>query len=107
MKHDPRSPFNALCTYIQSRSMTTRMEIKQVEKYLIPSFRIAVCQSSEVSKSDRNVMIRKIEADLKEFDLQSVSSERRSLYTIMQRPLPKIDPETETELKALDPLFKQ
>ena len=52
-------------------------------------------------------MIRKIEADLKEFDLQSVSSERRSLYTIMQRPLPKIDPETETELKALDPLFKQ
>lgn len=94
-----------LVTKAQDRAANGKYE--DVENYLIPSIRIAIYQSSDVSKNDRSVMIRKIEADLKEFGLQSVSSQRRSLYTIMQRPLPELDPETETALKALESLFEQ
>lgn len=78
-----------------------------VKQHLIPSIRTTILQSSDISKNDRKIMIRKIEAELKESGLQSVSSQRRSLYTIMQRPLPELDPETETELKALESLFEQ
>jgi len=61
--------------------------------------------SPDVAKSDRKPMVFKIEDYLREIGLQS-KGERRSLYSIMQRPLPPIDDETEAELRSLETLFE-
>jgi hypothetical protein len=52
-------------------------------------------------------MIVKIEETLKESGLQAAGEQRRSLYSIMQRPLPTIDAATEAELASLETLFAQ
>ncbi|MCC5649452.1 hypothetical protein LC609_06275 [Nostoc sp. XA013] len=49
----------------------------------------------------------KIGEELKELGLQSTKMQKRSLYSIMQRPLPQIDTATEAELASLEELFQQ
>jgi hypothetical protein len=39
--------------------------------------------------------------------LYSTTNQKRSLYSIMQKPLPQIDAATEAELAALEQLFNQ
>jgi hypothetical protein len=51
-------------------------------------------------------MVLKIYDHLREIGLQGVTVQKRSLYFIMQRPLPAVDAETEVELAALETLFE-
>jgi hypothetical protein len=44
---------------------------------------------------------------LKGLGLQSTKEQKRSLYSIMQRPLPQINAATEVELASLEKLFQQ
>jgi len=60
-----------------------------------------------VTKADRFKMVYKIQEHLKELGLQAGKMQKRSLYSIMQRPLPPIDAATEAELASLQELFPQ
>ncbi len=52
-------------------------------------------------------MVLKIEDFLRELGLQAVKVQKRSLYSIMQRPLPVTDAATEAELASLEQIFQQ
>jgi hypothetical protein len=67
---------------------------------------IAILQSPDVAKADRRNMILKIGEELQELGLQSTKVPKRSLYSIMQRPLSQIDAVTEAELASLEKLFQ-
>ncbi|MEH2336131.1 MAG: hypothetical protein V7K49_13415 [Nostoc sp.] len=79
----------------------------KVKKFVLPAIEIAIFQSTDVTKADRRNMKLKIEEELKELGLQSTKVQKRSLYSIMQRPLPQIDAVTEAELASLEQLFQQ
>jgi hypothetical protein len=74
---------------------------------MIISKQIAILQSPDVAKADRRNMRLKIGEELKELGLQSTKVQKRSLYSIMQRPLPQIDAVREAELASLEQLFQQ
>jgi hypothetical protein len=57
-------------------------------KEILTAIRIAIMRSPDVVKSDRKVMFDKIEAELKDLGLQGKQVQMRSLYEIMQRPMP-------------------
>lgn len=78
---------------------------EEVKATLIPAIRTSILRSPDIAKSDRQPMILKIEETLKEQSLQSPELQRRSLYSIMQRPLPAIDAATKAELASLERLF--
>lgn len=78
---------------------------EEVKNYLIPALRLAIFRSSDVAKADRKIMVAKIEDYLKEQGLQGKTKYKSSLYSIMQRPLPDIDSQTEIELNALEAIF--
>lgn len=80
---------------------------EEVKATLIPAIRTEIMRSPDIAKSDRKPMIVKIEETLKESGLQAAGGQRRSLYSIMQRPLPTIDAATEAELASLETLFAQ
>ncbi|MFN6484279.1 MULTISPECIES: hypothetical protein [unclassified Nostoc] len=82
-------------------------EYDKVKKFILPAIEIAILQSPDVAKADRRNMILKIGEELKEVGLQSTKVQKRSLYSIMQRPLPEIDAATEAELASLEQLFQQ
>ncbi|MBE8966825.1 hypothetical protein IQ277_11380 [Nostocales cyanobacterium LEGE 12452] len=82
-------------------------EYEKVKKFLLPAIEIAILQSPDVAKADRRNMILKIGQELKELGLQSTKVQKRSLHSIMQRPLPEIDAARETELASLEQLFQQ
>lgn len=77
----------------------------EVKKILLPGIKMAIYRSADLTKADRRGMVLRIEDYLKEIGLQGASEQRRSLYSIMQRPLPAVDAETEAELAALERLF--
>ncbi|WP_414752675.1 hypothetical protein [Anabaena sp. CCY 9910] len=81
-------------------------EYEKVKQFHLPAIEIAIIQSPDVTRSDRRNMRLKIGEELKELGLQSTKVQKRSLYSIMQRPMPEIDAETEAELAALELLFK-
>lgn len=78
---------------------------EEVKATLIPAIRTSILRSPDIAKSDRQPMILKIEETLKEQSLQSPELQRRSLYSIMQRPLPAIDAATKADLASLERLF--
>ena len=80
---------------------------EEVKHTLIPTIRTAIYRSADIAKADRRPMILKIEESLQEFGLQAAKVPARSLYAIMQRPLPTTDEETEQEIAALEQLFTQ
>jgi hypothetical protein len=82
-------------------------EYEKVKQFIIPAIQAEVYRSSDITKADRSQMIRKIKDFLQELGLQGAKVQKRSLYSIMQRPLPQVDPETEAELASLEQLFQQ
>ncbi len=73
----------------------------------MPDIKTAIYRSADVTKADRLKMVLNSEEHLRELGLQSAKVQRRSLYSIMQRPLPQIDAATESELKVLEEFFQQ
>jgi hypothetical protein len=82
-------------------------EYSKVKSFLLPAIKATIFRSPDLIKADRRNMVLKIYAHLREIGLQGVTVQKRSLYSIMQRPLPAIDLETEAELAALETLFGQ
>jgi hypothetical protein len=80
---------------------------EEVKHTLIPAIRTAIYRSADIAKADRRPTIVKIEESLKEFGLQAAKVPTRSLYAIVQRPLPVVDEETDAELVALERLFNR
>ncbi|MDJ0688427.1 MAG: hypothetical protein QNJ41_07950 [Xenococcaceae cyanobacterium MO_188.B32] len=91
----------------QAQDAASEGKYEVVKHTLIPAIRTAIYRSADVAKADRRPMILKIEESLREFGLQAAKVPARSLYAIMQRPLPKVDEETEKELTTLERLFNQ
>jgi hypothetical protein len=89
----------------QAQDAISAGKYEPVKTLLLPAIKTAIYRSPDVAKSDRKPMVLKIEDYLREIGLQS-KGERRSLYSIMQRPLPPIDDETEAELRSLETLFE-
>jgi hypothetical protein len=77
-----------------------------VKTSLLPAIRTAIFRSRDVAKADRKAMVLKIEEELRQMGLQAGNAPKRSLYSIMQRPLPPVDEETQAELAALETLFR-
>ncbi|MGH8002181.1 MAG: hypothetical protein ACREPR_22825 [Brasilonema sp.] len=82
-------------------------EYEKVKKFILPAIKTAIYRSPDVTKADQSNMVLKIQEELKELGLQATKVQKRSLYSIMQRPLPPIDTATQAELAALEQLFKQ
>ncbi|MEH2077174.1 MAG: hypothetical protein V7K57_22710 [Nostoc sp.] len=78
-----------------------------VKQFILPAIQSEIYNSSDITKADRPHMIVKIKDFLQELGLQGVKVQKRSLYSIMQRPLPPIDAVTEAELASLEQLFQQ
>jgi hypothetical protein len=81
-------------------------QYEAVRTLLLPAVKTAILRSPDVAKADRKSMVLKIEDCLRELGLQAGNVQRRSLYSIMQRPLPKVDARMEEELLALEKLFE-
>lgn len=77
-------------------------EYEKVKKFLLPAIQTAIYRSSDVTKADRKLMGLKIEDCLRELGLQAVKVQKRSLYSIMQRPLPALNDVTQAEVAALE-----
>jgi hypothetical protein len=78
-----------------------------VKTIFLPTIKASIYQSPDVTKADRKQMVLKIEDFLRELGLQAVKVQKRSLHSIMQRPLPEIDAAREAELASLEQLFQQ
>jgi hypothetical protein len=79
----------------------------EAAKQLIQAIRVAVFRSPDVVKADREGMIARIEAELRQLGLQGSrgTGPQRSLYSIMQRPLSQLDDTTRKELAELEKVF--
>ncbi|MDZ8023617.1 MAG: hypothetical protein RMX97_02815 [Nostoc sp. DedQUE11] len=82
-------------------------QYEKVKQFILPAIQAEIYHSSDIIKADRPQMIRKIKDFLQELGLQGAKAQKRSLYSIMQRPLPPIDAATEAELASLENLFQQ
>lgn len=89
----------------QAQDTVLSGEYEKVKKFLLPAIKTAIYRSPDVTKTDRQQMVLKIEDFLRELGLQSAKVQKRSLYSIMQRPLPQVDAATQAELVALEELF--
>ena len=89
----------------QAQDAVFKGEYQEVKKTLLPAIRTAIYRTADVTKSDRRAVVLKVEDYLREIGLQGVTEGRRSLYSIMQQPLPEVDAEMEAELVALERLF--
>lgn len=78
---------------------------EEVKSTLIPVIQSTIMRSPDIAKSDRIPMLLRIKENLKESGLQAAGSQRRSLYSIMQQPLPTIDAATAAEMASLERLF--
>ncbi|MDZ8186522.1 MAG: hypothetical protein RMX96_16940 [Nostoc sp. ChiSLP02] len=79
----------------------------KAKNLLLPAIKIAIYSSPDLIKVDRENMVLKIQDYLSEIGLQGASTQKRSLFSIMQRPLPVLDAQTEAELTALEQIFVQ
>jgi hypothetical protein len=91
----------------QAQDAVLSGEYEKAKQFLLPAIRAAIYRSPDVTKVDRKQMVVKIEEFLRELGLQAAKVQKRSLYSIMQRPLPLLDAATEAELAALEQLFNQ
>jgi hypothetical protein len=90
----------------QAQDAVFNGEYSKVKAFLLPTIKATIFRSPDLIKADRRNMVLKIYAHLREIGLQGVTVQKRSLYSIMQRPLPAVDAETEVELAALETLFE-
>jgi hypothetical protein len=91
----------------QAQDAVFNREYDKVKAFLLPAIEATIFRSPDLIKVDRPNMVLKIRDYLREIGLQGVTVQKRSLYSIMQRPLPAVDAETEAELAALEQLFAQ
>jgi hypothetical protein len=87
-----------------------RVDIDYDDKLIVAGeayCRIWLVEMRLAKDADRTNMVYKIQEHLRELGLQATKVQKRSLYSIMQRPLPPSDPATEAELAALEQLFQQ
>lgn len=75
-----------------------------VKNLLLPNLKKVIFSSPDLTKNDRRKMVLNVEQLLQEQGLQSTQVQRKSLYSIMQRPLPQIDAAAEAELAILEKL---
>ncbi len=75
---------------------------KQTQE-ILSSIKVAVFRNVYLTKTDRVQMFMKIESYLREFGLQSAGQQmpKLSLYPIMQRPLPVLNPEQAADFHRL------
>ncbi|MEO0684955.1 MAG: hypothetical protein AAFY76_07895 [Cyanobacteria bacterium J06649_11] len=78
-----------------------------VKTLLLPAIKAAIYRSPDIVKSDRRKMLLKIEDYLQELGLQAGNVQRKSLFSIMQRPVPSVNAEKEAELVVLENLFSK
>lgn len=90
----------------QAQDAVSAGKYDSVKTLLLPTIKTAIYRSPDIAKADRQPMVQKIEAFLQELGLQAVTVQRRSLYSIMQRPLPTVDAGTDAEFTALEQLFE-
>ncbi len=90
----------------QAQDAVFERKYEEVKNNLFPAIKTAIYRSADVAKSDRRIMVLKIKDYLREISLESVTERKRSLYSIMQRPLPEVDIEMEAELEELERLFE-
>jgi len=91
----------------QAQDAVFKGKYEMTKNRLLPAIKMAIYRSPDVTKTDRRGMVLRIEDYLREIGLQGVAGNKRSLYSIMQRPLPTVDAETEAELAALAEFFEQ
>ncbi|MBW4595514.1 MAG: hypothetical protein KME46_22065 [Brasilonema angustatum HA4187-MV1] len=91
----------------QAQNAIYANKYEAVKTFLLPAIKMAIYRSPDVVKSDRKSMVLKIEDFFQELGLQATSVQKRSLYSIMQRPLPLVDAQKEAELAALEKLLEQ
>ncbi|WP_414584445.1 hypothetical protein [Scytonema sp. PCC 10023] len=89
----------------QAQDAVLSGEYEKVKQFLLPAIQTAIYRSSDVTKADRPKMVLRIKDHLRELGLQAAKVQKRSLYSIMQRPLSEVDAATQAELAALDELF--
>jgi len=85
----------------QAIDKTFSRDYEYVKRFLLPMIQQNIWTSQDIAKGDRSKMILRIKDELKQIGLESTAPRRRSLYGIMQKPLPEIDQETRWELEAL------
>ena len=90
----------------QAQDAINAGKYEAVKTFLLPAIQTAIYRSSDVARSNRKTMVLKIEDFLQELGLQAGNVQRRSLYSIMQRPLYKADKDKEMELLALENFFE-
>ncbi|MCC5628135.1 hypothetical protein LC613_08360 [Nostoc sphaeroides CHAB 2801] len=100
---DSLTQINELVT--RAQEAVFKGEYDNVKVILLPAIKTAIYSSQDVTKVDRQNMVLKIQAQLSEIGLQGATTQKRSLFSIMQRPLPFVDAQTEAELAALEQLF--
>lgn len=90
----------------QAQDAVNKHEYEAVKTFLLPAIKTAIVRSPDLAKADRLPMVLKIQQELREAGLQAGQMQQRSLYSIMQQPLPAVDAQTEAELTALEQLFE-
>lgn len=90
----------------QAQDWVFNEKYEAVKTGLLPGIKMAIYSSPDLVKADRKAMMLKIEDYLREIGLQGGTGKRRSLFSIMQRPLPEVAAETEEELAVLENLFR-
>lgn len=80
---------------------------EEVRNSILPAIKVAIFRSPDVAKKDKMGMVLRIEAELSEWGLESTRGpvSKPSLYAIMQKPLPAVDPQKEAKMTALEALF--
>ena len=89
----------------QAQDAVSSGEDHKVKQFLLPAIQTAIYRSPDVAKADRSKMVLKVKDFLQELGFQTITVQTRSLYSIMQRPLPTVDAATQAELAALEKLF--
>ncbi len=90
----------------QAQDAVFDAKYEAVKILLLPAIKAAIYRSPDIVKSDCKKMVLKIEDYLQELGLQAGKVQRKSLFSIMQRPLPAVDAEKEAELTVLEKLFE-
>jgi hypothetical protein len=89
----------------QAIDTTFKQDYEYVKRFLLPIIQQEIWTSQDIAKNDRTKMILRIKDELKQIGLESTTPRKRSLHSIMQKPLPEIDQETEAELQVLTQMF--
>ncbi|NEQ38089.1 MAG: hypothetical protein F6K40_18200 [Okeania sp. SIO3I5] len=89
----------------KAKKITAQRDYEYLKRYLLPTIEEEIWLSEDIAEGDRQNMIIRIKDYLKKMGLQSYNNQDISLSTLMERPLPEMDTETEADLKALKDIW--